>query len=453
MITDVWKKAQDYLKASLSPQEYELWIAPLKPKGVENGLLMLEVPNRFHAEWLEKNVKRRVLTIMAPEAEGVTEIDFSWNETSLPKESGLPPALRPDPAAPAAAVQQTTCFSAKYTFDRFVVGPTNRFAHASAVAVAQSPGKQFNPLFIYGHTGLGKTHLLHAIGHALLKQHPKLSVLYINSETFVNEYVNALKNKGVDAYRERCRKVDCLLIDDIQFLVGKEHSEQEFFHTFNSLFDQSRQIVLSSDRAPKDLQPLESRLISRFEWGVVADVKAPDFETRLAILRKKCELESIVIADDILQRLAQNIRSNIRALEGCLNSLIAYCCLTGSPATIETADQILKQMREEVSRDQSLTPSIAKIQEVVARHYHVDVSDLKDKGRSASKVLPRQVAMYLARTLTTRSLEEIGRSFGGKDHSTIIYAHSKIEGMIRTDPYKAQFINKLEEDIRKSMDV
>ncbi|MBI4064202.1 MAG: chromosomal replication initiator protein DnaA [Elusimicrobia bacterium] len=453
MVSEVWKKTQDYLKTSLPPSDYELWISPLKPRSLENGLFTVEVPNRFHADWLEKNVKKRVLSFLRPEETGVMELDFIWSELASPKGAAGSWHLRPETGFTATVRPgQAACFNPKYIFDRFVVGPTNRFAYASCLAVSENPGKQFNPLFIYGNSGLGKTHLLHAIGHSTLKNNPQLTVAYVNAESLVNEYLNALKNKDMDNYRERYRKVGCLLIDDVQFLIGKEHSEQEFFHTFNSLFDLNRQIVLTSDRAPKDLQPLETRLVSRFEWGVVADVKPPDFETRLAILRKKCEFEGVALADEVLQRLAQSVRSNIRVLEGSLNSLIAYCCLTGSPASFDVVDQILKQLKEEIPESHALSPSIAKIQEVVAKHYHVDAADLKDKGRSASKVLPRQVAIYLSRTLTGKSLEEIGRAFGGKDHSTVVHAVSKISGLARTDPYLSQFINKLEEEIRKTND-
>lgn len=449
MVSDVWKRAQDYLKATLPVDDYDLWVAPVRAKSLESGLLTMEVPGRLHADWFEKNVKKRLLDILTPENSGIMEMNFVWIENASTKNAAAPPVWRFESAPQAGIPQGLACFNPKYTFERFVIGPTSRFAHASSLAVAQNPGKQFNPLFIYGHTGLGKTHLLHAIGHLLSKNNPRLSVLYINAETFVNDYVNSLKNRSADALRDRYRKVDCFLMDDVQFLIGKEHSEQEFFHTFNTLFETSRQIVMTSDRPPKDLQPVESRLISRFEWGVVADIQPPDFETRLAILRNKIDLDRVPVPDEILQRLAQNIRSNIRALEGCLNSLIAFCGLTGSPMTMETADQILKQMREDAPKDSGMAPSIAKIQEVVSHHYHVTIDDLKDKSRSASKVLPRQVAMYLARSLTGRSLEEIGRAFGGKDHSTVMHATSKIEAMVRTDPYMSQFINKLEEEINK----
>ncbi len=346
-------------------------------------------------------------------------------------------------------VDPKTNLNPNHTLESFVVGSFNELAHAAALAIIKNLGRVYNPLFIYGGAGLGKTHLLNAIGHIIVKNSPKLTVLYVNAETFVNDYINSLKTRTVDSHRERCRKVDCLLMDDVQFLVGKEHSEQEFFHTYNALLETSRQIVITSDRSPKDLQPIESRLISRFEWGVVADIKPPDFETRLAILRKKAELEEIRVPDEILQRLAQCVRSNIRALEGAFNNLVAYACLAGIPMSIETVDQIIRQMREEIPRGSGMAPSIVKIQEVVARNYHVEIDDLKDRSRSASKVLPRQVAMYLAKNMTGRSLEEIGRAFGGKDHSTIIYGAGKIAALVRTDPFMSKFINKLEEEINK----
>ncbi|MBI4369208.1 MAG: chromosomal replication initiator protein DnaA [Elusimicrobia bacterium] len=443
MVTDIWKKTQDHLRALVPSEQFDLYVAPMKLKSLDSGLLTFEVLNKFHAEWLERNIKRELLRLLNPEQTGVYELGFSYPESPHPTtNNGLALLRQESTNAPIL-----TGFSANYTFDRFVVGPTNRFAHASSVAVSQNPGKQFNPLFIYGHAGLGKTHLLHAIGHAILKQFPKMSVLYINAESFVNEYINALKNHSIDGQRERFRGVDCLLIDDIQFLVGKEHSEQEFFHTFNALYDSNRQVVLTSDRPPKDLQPLESRLVSRLEWGVTCDIKPPDFETRLAILRKKCELEQINAPDEVLQHLAQNIRSNVRVLEGSLKSIVAFCCLAGGPMTLDAANQILKQLQDESPRITGNTPSIAKIQEVVAKHYHTEISDLKDRSRTASKVLPRQVAIYLSREITRRSLDEIGRAFGGRDHSTVLHSVTQIGKLIRTDPYISQFINKLKEEI------
>jgi len=456
MIEQAWKKVQDYFLTTLPQETFELWLLPAKAKTFESGLLTVEVPNLFHASWLEKNIKRKALELLKPAGLDVIDIEFHWDE-ALAKQARFERLIKTEPAHVALPTRKfsqeaATLFNPKYTFDRFVIGPTNRFAHASSSAVAQNPGKQFNPLFIYGNPGLGKTHLLHAIGSAMLKSNPNLLVLYINSEKFINEFIDSIKNRAMEAFRNRYRSADCLLIDDIQFLVGKEQSEQEFFFTFNSLFETNRQIVLTSDRPPKDLQAAEARLVSRFEWGVVADVKAPDFETRLAILRKKAESEGFSITDEILQQIAQNIKSNIRALEGCLNSLIAYSCLTGSPINLEATNQILKQLKEESSREAGVSPNIGRIQEVVAKNYNMDPVDLKDKSRLASKVLPRQVAIYLARTLTHRSLEEIGGAFGGKDHSTVIYAVSKITTLIRTDPFFSSFVNKLEKEINNSID-
>lgn len=455
MLNELWNKARDYFSTSLPKETFDLWIAPIKPRSLENGLLTLEVPNRFHALWLEKNTKNKILELLKPSVADIANLGFVWRDSPLSKKMDGPlPAwkISQEPQLDKKAGPKVIPFNQKYSFERFVVGPTNRFAHASSLAVAQNPGRQFNPLFIYGHAGLGKTHLLHAIGQMMFKTSSSMKIIYASSETFVNEYVESLKNKSVEAYRGFYRNSDCLLIDDIQFLVGKEHSEQEFFHTFNTLFETSRQIVLTSDRAPKDLQPLEGRLISRFEWGVVADIKPPDFETRLAILRKKAEFESVVIPDAILQLLAQNIKSNIRVLEGSLNNLIAYACLTGSPVNAETVEQILKQLKEEDVKEFDIMPSIAKIQEVVAKNLHVTVNDLKDKSRSAGKVAARQLAMYLSREITQSSLEEIGRHFGGKDHSTVMHAVNKVSALIQKDAFYASFVNKLEKGVKNSVD-
>lgn len=446
-IQTIWNKVVDHFQAHLPSDTFEIWVAPVKPLSFEGGLLSLEVPNHFHAQWLEKNLRRRALEILSNEPEKVMEINFTWKESALPKEmprypSGFLNQLQPKES------DETSFFKPKYIFERFVAGPTNRFAHAASLAVAQNPGKQFNPLFIYGNTGLGKTHLLYAIKQYIQKNRPGVNVIYANSETFVNEFIDSLKTRSIDAYRNRYRSAVCLLIDDVQFLIGKDQSEQEFFHTFNALFETNRQIVLTSDRPPKELQPLDGRLVSRFEWGVVADIKPPDFETRLAILRNKVELEGLSIPDEILQRLAQAIRTNVRVLEGSLKSLIAYSCLTGTPVDLEAVDKILEQMKGEMPEESGVNPTISQIQEVVSRNYNVSVADLKDKSRSASKVLPRQVAIYLARSLTNRSLDEIGRSFGGRDHSTIVHAVNKIQDMVKSDPFISTYINKLEKEIR-----
>ncbi|MFC1521379.1 chromosomal replication initiator protein DnaA [Elusimicrobiota bacterium] len=447
MKQEIWKSLEDYFCQNLEPEAYEIWFSPIKPKSVENGILKLEVPNRFHATWFEKNAKKKALEIVSSVDLDIVDIEISWADE--PSSAHVLAGARPGiPASQTTDIPaKTSFFNNKYMFDRFVVGPTNRFAHASSLAVAQNPGKQFNPLFLYGNAGLGKTHLLHAVGQQITRTKNSVSVIYVSSETFINDFINSLKNQGIENFRTHYRSADCLLIDDVQFLMGKERSEEEFFHTFNTLFESNRQIILTSDRPPRELNSSQERLISRFEWGVVADIKPPDFETRLAILRKKAELENISVPDAITQYLAQNIHSNVRLLEGSMNSLVAYSCLTGAPMSMDTAEQILKQLKDDLSSEAALAPSISQIQEIVAKHYHLDLEDLKGKSRSASKVLPRQIAMFLAKTLTGRSLVDVGHAFGGKDHATVIHAVNKITSLAKIDPFFSQLINKLEKEI------
>jgi chromosomal replication initiator protein len=407
---EVWKKASDQLLTKLDPLTFELWVAPVKPHSFENGVLMLEVPNQIYAQWCEKNIKQHLLGPLGPLEAGVASIDFIYQDPDLTQEAPRYPAgLSEVRANLASAPTEPVLFRPKYTFDHFVVGTTNRLAYAVSLDVARNPGKQYNPVFIHGNSGLGKTHLLYAIQNEMRLKNPSLKVICSSGETFVNEYIDAIKNKTIDAYRGRYRNAACLLIDDIQFLIGKEQSTQEFFHTFNALFETSRQVVLTSDRPPKDLQDLDARLVSRFQWGVTPDIKPPDFDTRLAILRKKVEVEGIQIRDEILQLLAQNIKTNIRVLEGSLKNLIAFSCLTGNPINQETVDMILKQMKEDAPGEMGAVPSLRLIQDTVGEAFHVTAADIKDKSRSATKVWPRQVAIYLARTMTSHSLEEIGR--------------------------------------------
>jgi chromosomal replication initiator protein len=313
----------------------------------------------------------------------------------------------------------------RYTFDTFVVGSSNQFAHAACRAVAETPSRSYNPLFIHGGVGLGKTHLMHAIGHYVLNHHQGLALTYISSERFMNEMINAVRYDGILEFRARYRSVDVLLVDDIQFVSGKEGTQNEFFHTFNALHDAQKQIVISSDRPPNEIPALEERLRSRFEWGLIADIQPPDLETRVAILKKKAEAEFVGLADDVALYMASRIRSNIRELEGSLIRLIAYSSLTKSPLTIDLAQHVLRG--SDGSDEQAI--SIEQIQKFVAEYYRLKLSELKSRNNSKSIALPRQVAMYLCKTLTHASLPEIGRSFGGKHHSTVIHSINKVEEM------------------------
>jgi chromosomal replication initiator protein len=336
-------------------------------------------------------------------------------------------------------------FNPKYTFESFVVGPSNRFAQAAAMAVAKAPGKAYNPLFLYGGVGLGKTHILHAIGHSLRQHNPGARVLYVTSERFINEFIDGLRFDKMKDFRAKYRNLDCLLIDDIQSLTGKDNSQEEFFYTFNSLYDTRKQIIISSDRPPTETK-VTARLVSRFEWGVVADIQPPDLETRIAILRKKAATENIFVPDDVILYVASRIRANIRELEGSLIRIVAFSSLTGTPLTIDSARETLKDI---VSSNEASRPiRIEDIQEVVSHHFNLDVKDMKSKRRTDAIAFPRQIAMYLARVLTECSTTEIGDSFGGKDHTTVMHACNKIKKKMTSDPYFTALVNKISQQVK-----
>ena len=328
----------------------------------------------------------------------------------------------------------------KYTFDSFVIGNSNRFAHAASLAVAEAPAKAYNPLFIYGGVGLGKTHLMHAIGHYALQNNPNTKVVYVSSEKFTNELINAIRDDKNDEFRNKYRKVDILLIDDIQFIAGKERTQEEFFHTFNELHGANKQIILSSDRPPKEIPTLEDRLRSRFEWGLIADIQAPDFETRMAILKKKADVEKLNVANEVMVYIATKIKSNIRELEGALIRIVAYSSLTNRPITVELAGEALKDI---ISNKQNKNVTIDVIQDVVAAYFNLRIEDLKSQRRTRNVAYPRQIAMYLSRKLTDMSLPKIGEEFGGRDHSTVIHAYEKISDSLNTDESLQHTVNDI----------
>jgi chromosomal replication initiator protein len=336
----------------------------------------------------------------------------------------------------------------KYTFAGFVIGASNRFAHGCAEAVAKSPGRQFNPLFMYSGVGLGKTHLLHAIGNYIKQTSPNLKVLYITCEKFVTEFIESIRFDRISSFKSKYRNLDCLLIDDIQFLVGKESSQEEFFHMFNSLFNLKKQVAISSDRPPKELEGVEERLISRFEWGIIADIQPPELETRIAILRKKAEEEKIYIPDDVILCIATQVRSNIRQLEGSLLRITAFSLFTGTPLTVDSVQKMLKDI---IKTDDSARVTIETIQKVVAENFNIDIRDMKSKRRTDAIAFPRQIAMYLTRTLTDEfSTNAIGDAFGGRDHSTVMHACNKIKEKMNSDPYFNAKINQIIKKIHNS---
>jgi len=438
---DLWSQAVDRLRADIGDENADLWLKPAEALSLEGGVLTLKVPNKFFSDGIKERYQKKILSAFRDVAGSEVGLDFRV-------ERDLTRVLPPSDPVPEASPQSDFALSdlnPRYTFESFVIGESNRLARATAESIAKSPGTQYNPYVIYGGVGLGKTHLMHAIGNAMRRQHPKARVLYTTSEQFVNEYIGAVQNNALEAFRTRYRSLDCLLIDDIQFLIAKERSEQEFFHTFNALFDSRKQIVVSSDRSPKEMTPLEQRLISRLEWGFMADIKPPDLETRIAILRKKGDLEGFSVPDDVILFVASSVKTNVRSLEGSLTRLKAFQAMTGAPLTVDDAREILK---DAITNEDVNPVRVETIQRVVAQKYSVDAKDLKGHQRTASIALPRQVAMYLSCVMSDLSSTDIGRAFGGKDHSTVLHARKKIEKKIEEDPFFLELINRLQADIK-----
>jgi chromosomal replication initiator protein len=432
----VWAKAQEILKKELnSDQTYGIWFRPIKCRSISSDTITLEVPNKFFKTWLVDRYMN-VLASAVERAHGSgLKIDFALGEDEpgdAAQEGKREPEKRPGkkeakgfwPFSRQASDQAKEIgLDDRYTFDSFVVGPSNRFAHAASLAVADSPAKAYNPLFIYGGTGLGKTHLMHAIGQRALQRNPKSKVLYISSEDFTNQLIGAIQNRSTLKFREKYRNVDVLLIDDVHFIAGKDSTQEEFFHTFNALYDAHKQIVVTSDRPPKEIQKLEERLVSRFLYGLVTDIQPPDFETRIAILKKKSEKETVALPEDVFYFLAEKIKTNIRELEGALMRVVASAKLVGKEVTVELAKELLKDMIIEGEKK----ISIDLIQRKVSEYFDIKLSDMRAKKRSKAIAYPRQIAMYLTRQLTDYSLPEIGDQFGGRDHTTVIHACDKIE--------------------------
>ncbi len=424
-LSELLTKAKDLLKDEVTKISYETWIKDLEIESAENGNIVLVANTVFQKD----SIMSRYYDLFKNTFRFLTNKEWDINVV-----------LKSDDSAP---IEETTHFeqlttsyvnpnsnlNPKYTFDTFVVGNNNRFAHAAALAVAEAPAKSYNPLFVYGGSGLGKTHLMHAIGNEVLKNNKTLNVLYVDSEKFTNQLINAIKDSKTEQFKNKYRNIDVLLIDDIQFIAGKERIQEEFFHTFNSLHGSGKQIIISSDRPPKDIQLLEDRLKSRFEWGLIADISNPDYETRFAILKKKAQLDNIYIDDDILSNIATKIDSNIRELEGTLNRLIATSSLTQAPITMEMAERAIN----DVVTNKEKVLSYDLIQETVAKYFNITVNDLKGSRRSNDIALPRQIAMYLCRNIAQMSTNAIGSCFGKRDHSTVLHACNKIEKDMKQD--------------------
>ncbi len=420
----LWQAALGQLQVEMPRAAFDTWVRDAEFLSFEDGNLLVGVRNAFARDWLEDRLKLTVNRVLTGIAGRTMQVRFVVWQEDEGEDAPVPDIM---PALPASSHESGfISFNPRYTFSSFVVGASNRLAHAAALAVAENPAQAYNPLFLYGGVGLGKTHLLYAVGHASSRR--GLRALYVSSEDFTNELINAIRNQATGAFRERYRRVDMLLIDDIQFIAGKESTQEEFFHTFNALHAQDKQIVISSDRPPKAFMTLEERLRSRFEWGLTADIQPPDYETRLAILRSKAERAGRHVPQEFLERIAIRVQSNIRELEGALTRVLAFCDLTGHPISLELIESILA---DHTPRQASLTPD--RILSVVADQFHVNQDELVGPKRTRKVALPRQVAMYLLREETKASLPAIGETLGGRDHTTIMYGCDKIADLLETD--------------------
>ena len=435
MEASIWDQILSRIETKVNRHSFYTWFKPTSLVLDAGGSISVRVPNQLFKDWLGKHYSLVL-------SEALTEVQRPDAALVFLPEGVAPPEMPVPTVAPAAVERSDTVagppqpprvgsLNERYTFDTFIVGPSNQFAHAACRAVAEAPSRSYNPLFIYGGVGLGKTHLMHAVGRYVLQHDPTLKLTYISSERFMNEMINAIRYERILDFREQYRSVDILLVDDIQFLAGKESTQTEFFHTFNALYDAQKQIVLSSDRPPHEIQQLEERLRSRFEWGLIADIQPPDLETKVAILKRKAEAEAVPLPDDVAMFIAGRIKSNIRELEGSLIRLIAYASLTGRDISLDLTQEVL---RDAIDLD-TRAITIETIQKYVADYYQLKVHELKSRNNSKSVALPRQVAMYLCKHLTSASLPEIGRSFGGKHHSTVLHSIRKVQQLRKREDF------------------
>lgn len=422
----IWQQAQTELKGRLGETVYQTWILPLKAD-LKDADFSLEAPDVFFRDWVEKHYRQIIEEVLFLVTKNITPVNFIVNPVGGKAVDALiehDTKVKNLPSSPGSHT-----LNARYTFENFIIGSSNRHAHAYSMAVAESPAKTYNPLFIYGGVGLGKTHLIQAICHHIRNKNPSLKICYISSERFTNELIDAIQHHSTASFRQKYRNVDVLVIDDIHFIAGKESTQEEFFHTFNALYDAHKQIVFSSDRPPKEIANLQERLVSRFGWGLTTDIQPPDLETRVAILKKKIEREPVSVPDDVIFFIAQLIKTNIRELEGALIRTIAYSLLEEKPITLDLAKEVLRDLLKETKK----LITVDFIQRCVVEEFGVGLTDLKTKRRNKTIVLPRQIAMYLSRELTDLSLPEIGNHFGGKDHTTVLHSYNKIKEELDTN--------------------
>ena len=455
----IWHTASEHLRVKLSRDTFNMWFAPLRPCVVDGQQLTMEAPNEFCEVWLKDNYLSLLQDAVAVAAGCRLQVKFKVitagqhlgavpaTPVPVPALPPIPPKHRGAESAPDRSNNTghaDLLFNPKNTFESFVVGTNNNFCFAAAKAVAEAPGKSYNPLFLYGGVGLGKTHLLHAIGQHVSGSRKNARVAYLSSEKFTNEYIDAIQNNKLVAFRKKYRQTDVLLIDDIQFLAGKERIQEEFFHTFNALHESHKQIVLTCDRPASEIQGLENRLVSRFEWGLVTDLQPPDIEMRLAILKKKAQIMAVELPDDIINFLATRIRTNIRRLEGALIRVASYASLTGKKLTIEVVENLLREILHEEGRQ---TISIEAIQKRVAEHFDIRLADMTSKRRPENIAFPRQIAMYLSRQMTESSLNTIGEAFGGRDHGTVLHACRLVKDRMEVDSNVRQVVHYLEKQL------
>ncbi|HTX16147.1 MAG TPA: chromosomal replication initiator protein DnaA [Candidatus Baltobacteraceae bacterium] len=432
---NLWDKVLQHMERRVNPHSFATWFKPTRQERMEGEHLVVRVPTRLFSKRLKQTYGEILQAVLTEVGRPDVAVEFVCVEAE------------PVPAAPAAVAQTKLDFDSadhqqlnpRYTFDKFIVGASNQFAHAAALAVAEQPSKSYNPLFLYGGVGLGKTHLMQAIGHELKRRNPGVRLTYISAEKFTNEVIAGIRFERMPSFRDRFRNMDVLMVDDIQFIARAERTQEEFFHTFNALYDQQKQIVISSDCPPKDISSIEERLRSRFEWGLIADIQMPDLETKIAILQKKADSEHFSLPDDVAQFIARSIKSNIRELEGALIRLMAYASLTGIEINLATGQQVLKNVIE--TQEKKVT--IEQIQKRVGEHFGIRAQDLKVRSNSKVIAFPRQVAMFLVKRLTSASLPEIGKQFGGKHHTTVLHSINKIEGLRQVDKDLNKVINKL----------
>jgi chromosomal replication initiator protein len=425
----IWESTLKLIRGELTEVSFNTWFKVIKPVRIKDNCLVLSVPTDFIKNILEA----RYVMLIFNALKEITNHEFEI-KLILPDDEYIESSKDADNNRSERSINNqgegTSMLNPKYTFDTFVIGNSNRFAHAASLAVAEAPANAYNPLFIYGGVGLGKTHLMHAIGHYILRNNPNIRVLYTTSEKFTNDLINAIRDDKNVEFRNRYRTTDVLLVDDVQFIAGKEGTQEEFFHTFNSLYEASKQIIISSDRPPKEIPTLEERLRSRFEWGLICDIQPPDLETRIAILRKKAKVENLVVPDEVLVHIANKIESNIRELEGALIRIVAYSSLTNRDINLDLTQEALKDFFTN-SKPKVITVDLIK--KVISEYYSIKIDDFKSKKRNRSIAFPRQVAMYLTRELTDLSLPKIGEEFGGRDHTTVMHAHEKISSDLQKD--------------------